>query len=95
MAALTGLGSSLVDLRQPEAAITRLERALAILAERKESTQPEFRAAAECALARALWALSRDHKRALELARRARDIFAKHPDSKRMLDAVKSWMRRR
>jgi len=93
--ALTGLGTSLTDLRKPKEAVASLHRALAILDRRDNEAKPKYRAAAEFTLARTLWAMKRDQKRALSLARKARDVFAKDPKAKRMFDDVNSWMRNR
>jgi len=93
--ALTGLGSSLVDLRKPDEAVEPLDRALAILDRREKEDDPTYRAAAEFHLARALWDQQQDLRRAMKLARKARDVFAKDPEAKRLLGAVNTWMRTR
>jgi tetratricopeptide (TPR) repeat protein len=87
--ALTGIGESYLDERDPVPALAPLERAWKIR-EAKE-TDPVRRGATRFALARALWDSERDPARAEQLARGARDAYAKGNDKAKVSD-VDAWL---
>jgi serine/threonine-protein kinase len=89
--ALTGLGKTLLGLRRPSEAASSLERALRI---REANPGDPAELADTCfTLARALWEAARDRARAVALATRARDAYAK-AGGLRMgeLAAVEAWL---
>jgi serine/threonine protein kinase/tetratricopeptide (TPR) repeat protein len=90
--ALTGIGESYLAERDPLPAIAPLERAWKIR-EAKE-TDPQRRGATRFALARALWDSERDHERAEELARGARDAYVQAADKAKVAD-VDAWLEAR
>ena len=87
--ALTGIGESYLDERDPVPAVAPLERAWKIR-EAKES-DPVRRGATRFALARALWDSERDPARAVVLARGARDAYAQANDKAKVSD-IDAWL---
>jgi hypothetical protein len=88
---LTSLGQCLVDERQPARAIPLLSRALAI----REGSPGDASdlAFTRFQLARALWALGQERARALELAQKARAVFAGARGRERELGQVNAWLK--
>jgi serine/threonine protein kinase/tetratricopeptide (TPR) repeat protein len=86
---LTGIGESYLDERDPIPALAPLERAWKIREEKE--TDPQRRGATRFALARALWESDRDPERAEELARGAREAYAKANDKTKVSD-VDAWL---
>jgi len=88
--ALTGIGLSWLGEEKSTEALAPLERAYLL----REQHEPETSRLAETgfALARALWDSKRDRSRALSLAERARQKYAKLAEKKR-LDEVNDWLR--
>jgi hypothetical protein len=82
-----GIGQSLLALGKAKEAIPELEAALAL-----RGPLPEDRADTEFGLAKALWAVGQDRKRALDLAGRARDDYAAAHRQDRV-DEVERWRR--
>ncbi len=85
------IGRADLELDAPSRALDSLERALAVARER--ALPSDRTAAVEQALADALWSSGRDHPRALDLARDARDRLA--PDDARQRarrDALDRWL---
>jgi tetratricopeptide (TPR) repeat protein len=84
-----GIGQSLLTLGRAAEAVPELEAALAL-----RGPLPEDRADTELGLARALWALGKDRRRALELADRARaDYMA--AGRKDRAEEVERWRQQR
>jgi tetratricopeptide (TPR) repeat protein len=87
--ALTGIGESYLAERDAVSAVAPLERAWKIR-EAKE-TDPLRRGATRFALARALWDSERDHDRAEDLARGAREAYAQANERTKIAD-VDAWL---
>ena len=87
---LQGLGASLLALGAGPRAVGVLERALRL---RGKSPGPAL-AQSRASLARALWSTGRDRKRALALARQAREVLAvsKDAESVRGLEELDRWL---
>jgi tetratricopeptide (TPR) repeat protein/predicted Ser/Thr protein kinase len=83
---LENIGQAYLELRRPQDAVVALERAIAI--HDKNSHEPAETAEARFALARALWDVGRDKKRAVLLAEQARQGYGK--DDEHVL-AVAQW----
>lgn len=77
--ALTGIGTAHVGLGAPARALEPLERALKLRLEKNAA--PTDVGETRFVLARALWDSRRDRRRAVELARRARDDFRSGKDA--------------
>ncbi|HEU4408189.1 MAG TPA: serine/threonine-protein kinase [Polyangiaceae bacterium] len=92
---LTGLSLSYVGAGRAAEAVALAERGLAILA--KGDAGPGGLAEARFALARALAAADREPRRALALARQARDAMRAAPAALSLvaLDDVEAWLRER
>jgi tetratricopeptide (TPR) repeat protein len=89
---LTGLAETLLSLGDIAGARAAAERAVAL----REPTNPEplQLARSQIVLARALWSSATERRRAIELARRARDTFAAHRRAgERPLAEAESWLR--
>jgi tetratricopeptide (TPR) repeat protein len=86
---LTGLGRALVALGRPAEARPPLERALRL----RDGHEPDLTLVAETrfALAQALWATG-EHRRAVELAKTARQAYAKAPTGERAGKDVAAWL---
>jgi hypothetical protein len=86
---LTGLGRALTALGQPADARPPLERALRL----REAHDPNLTVRAETrfALAQALWATG-DHRRAVDLAKTARQEYANASTEERAGKAVTAWL---
>jgi hypothetical protein len=86
---LTGLGRALVALGRPAEARPPLERALRL----RDGHEPDPTLVAETrfALAQALWATG-EHRRAVELAKTARQAYAKAPTGERAGKDVAAWL---
>jgi len=80
-----GIGQSLLGMGKAAEAVPELEAALAL-----RGPLPEDRADTELGLAKALWAVGQDRKRALEMASRARDDYAAAHRQDRV-DEVERW----
>jgi hypothetical protein len=87
---LTGVGIAHVESGHPEAAITPLEEAVAILG--ASTRDPLYLAQARFELARALWLSRRDRSRALVLARQARQTYSEQPGGDRFRVEVEAWL---
>jgi len=87
---LTGVGIAHVESGHPEAAITPLEEAVAILG--ASPRDPLYLAQARFELARALWLSRRDRSRALVLARQARQTYSEQPGGDRFRVEVEAWL---
>jgi eukaryotic-like serine/threonine-protein kinase len=89
---LTGLGRVALDEGRPAAAVPLLERAV-----RLRSNQPSFVGRLEdsqLALATALWGSGADRRRAVELARAARQGYAALPSFATKIKEADEWLRR-
>jgi tetratricopeptide (TPR) repeat protein len=88
---LTDLAEIHLWKRRPAAALPLLERALAIRTQAE--ADPAELARTQYVLARVLVALERDRPRALDLARRARDGFARAGGGRsKSFDEVRAWL---
>jgi len=91
--ALTGIGDSYLALGQPDEAVEPLERALRI--REKANVGGADMAETRFALAEALWDARRDRKRAVELAKLARDGYASEgTKSSKDRGIVERWLGR-
>ena len=88
----TSLGSIETDRseKQPAAALEPLERA--VTACESKAGDPLDLALARFNLARALWQSQGDRRRAIALARLARQGFARYPRSRDDLLSVQQWL---
>ena len=93
--ALGDLGDTYMEIDQPKEALLRLERALAIYAQKGRGFHPFFLADARRDTAKALWNADGDRKRAVALAIQARDAYAGSPSSeyaRHALAVVEKWL---
>jgi tetratricopeptide (TPR) repeat protein/predicted Ser/Thr protein kinase len=89
---LSGLGRARLALGEPAAAVPLLERALALWESTGAASAHDL-ATDRFALARALWESGRDRRRALDLARLARDgLAALAVESLPLRDQVAEWL---
>ncbi|MGA9520166.1 MAG: serine/threonine-protein kinase [Myxococcaceae bacterium] len=89
---LTLMGRARLGLGDRERAIPELERALTLA--QKEGAPPGTLEEARFTLARALWGLGEDRARAVELATRARDGYARQHHHQKDLAKVQAWLAR-
>ena len=89
---LTGLGQSYLRLGKPAAAVAVLERAMQI----RDREEPSIanRSETQFALGRALWESGGDRARAVALATKARDGYAKSPGPMASVEVseVETWL---
>jgi eukaryotic-like serine/threonine-protein kinase len=88
---LTGLGLATLGEGHPAQAIAPLEEALKIRLERKDA--PELVGEARFALARALGSNPSERKRALLLARAARDDYARAKANAKIVATIDAWLK--
>jgi tetratricopeptide (TPR) repeat protein len=88
-AALAGLGKAYLETDKTEQALRPLERALEI--QGVAEGLPQRIAETRFALARALWDSGRDRRRAVDLARQARDGYGL-ANARDKADEVKAWL---
>ena len=92
---LTSLGLCALDAKRPTDGVEPLERALALRSNRDED--PRLLAFTQFALAQVLWATRSDRKRAVALARSARDAYASSEgaDVASQLPIIENWLQSR
>ena len=90
--ALSGIGNALVDQKRPEQAIEPLARALRIC--ENNTCQPEPHGRGLFALAQAMAATNKNLARAIELAKQAKEEFAKAAYLTKERKAVDAWISR-
>ncbi|QRK08233.1 tetratricopeptide repeat protein [Archangium violaceum] len=92
--ALTGQGRALLAMKEPRAALGPLERAVALWERTKGNPGRVEAAHARFALARALTESGGDTRRAILLARQARELFAaRAPAERHPLEEITGWLR--
>ncbi|PTL85778.1 serine/threonine-protein kinase [Vitiosangium sp. GDMCC 1.1324] len=92
--ALTGQGRALLAMKDPRAAIGPLERAVTLWDGVKGNPGRVEAAQARFALARALTTSGGDTRRAILLARQAREVFAAQaPADPHLLEDITGWLR--
>ena len=87
--ALVGLGETLLALGRPAEAISQIERALSLQAERAEDGRT---ASTRFALARALWEVPKSRPQALLLAERAREFYAARGGEGEEVEELTAWI---
>lgn len=88
------LGALYLDQGRPDLAVPLLERAVRIY-DRSRPGFPRWSAEARFLLARALWDSGQDRRRAVALARQARDLYEEIPASARVeLAPLAAWLAR-
>ena len=88
------MASTYIDMSSPAEALPFAERALAIYAAKGTGVHPLMLADAHFNTAEALWGAGRDRRRAVDLAKQARDTFAgsKAEYAKKALALVETWL---
>ena len=86
---LTGLGLALLGEEHAGEAIAPLEEAVAVRVER--TVRPDLLGESRFSLARALWSRPQERKRALTLAREARDDYAKSTRDPQAVAQIDAW----